>query len=298
MEEETIETTEVKEFKLPKKKVTVRLVDRSRGMKHEKGHAMYNMPSGVTFELCPKHLKGTRVIDCPLTREEIMFFENKSKSGMAFEVGDLSVDQPKASNFWYARRSKVTLSNRPMVLDLSKATDYITYKILLSNSDMVAPSAKEEFSKKSYVFVITSDEEEQVTILSKGDKNKRAWRLATKMEDSREKMIDFLTVIGKRPSDNSKLEFLRAEIDKQIDTNINQFLETLEDERYETRVLLMKSLTIKSVLRDGNKYFLPGGDELCFKGEVNNLTNTLKFLDADENQDIRLILSAKLIKKD
>jgi hypothetical protein len=293
----TVERKEVKkEFTLPNKKVTVRLVDRARGVVKDKDHVMYNMLPGTDFEVCPKHIKGTSNIDCPLNKEEIEFFESKVKSGMTFEVGDLSPYAPKASNFWYSKRAKILLTNRDLELDLSKAIDYLKYKILLSNTNIVAPSAADEFKKKSYVFVITSDDEQQKKTISKGDEKKRAWKIATRLEDDIEGMIDYLNVIGKRVSENSKRSFLISEIDKQVESNIKEFLSTLEDPQYETKVLLTKSLQNKSVIRDGHKYFLASGDELVMRGDLNNLSGALNFLEADENQDIRLMLEAKLIK--
>lgn len=213
---------------------------------------------------------------------------------MAFAEGELSPYRDDKVNYWRSKRANVTLSDRPLHLDLSKAGDYLKYKILLSNTDYIAPSAAEEFNKKTYVFVITSDKDVQVQTLKKGDKLKRAVRIATKMEDNRELMIDYLTVIGKRPSANAKVDFLIAEIDKQVESNIDEFLSVNEDPQFETRILLTKSLQNKSVTRDGNKYFLSGGDEMCKKGEINNIKSALNFLDTNENQDIRLTLEAKI----
>ena len=111
-------------------------------------------------------------------------------------------------------------------------------------------------------------------------------------------MIDYLSVIGKRPSAKSKIDFLVTKINRQVETNIDEFLEVLEDEYYETRVLLTKALQIKAVKKDGYKHYLSDGSPLCKKGEINNLSSALKFLNADENQDIRLMLEAKVLKKD
>lgn len=285
---------EVKPFTLPNEKVIVRLVNRQRGAVSDPSHILYNLAPGATIQFCPRNKKGSNVIDCPLTEEEIEFFEDKSKSGMAFQIGELSPYRDDKVNYWRSKRANVSLSDRPLHLNLSNPADYLKYKILISNSDHVAPSAAEEFNKKTYIYVVTSDKEVQVQTLKKGDKLKRAVRIATKMEDDRERMIDYLTVIGKRPSANSKLDFLIAEIDKQVETNIDEFLSVNEDPQFETRILLTKSLQNKSVIREGSKYFLSGGDEMCKRGEVNNMKSALDFLDANENQDIRLTLEAKI----
>lgn len=287
---------EVKEFKLPNKKVTVRLVDRPRGAINDKNHVLYNMAPGATVEICPRNKPGQRVVDCPLTREEIEFFEDKRKSGMSFEIGSLSPFNEDGKNFWRSKASKVRLDNNPLVLDLSDPSDYLKYKILLSNDTLVAPSAEDEFKKKSFIFVMESEEEQQKKVVVKGDKKKRAWKLAAKMENDKEAMINFLTVVGKRPSENSKLAFLVSEIDTYVDEHIDEFLNILEDPLYEVRILLTKAVQIKAVIKEGHKYLLADGTELCNRGEINNLVSALKFLNSDENQDIRMMLEAKLSK--
>lgn len=292
-----MENREEEKFKLPGGKVKVRLVNRARGAVKDPNHLLYNLAQGATIEFCPRNKKGTNIIDCPLTPEEIEFFEDKRKSGMSFEIGELSPFADDKVNFWRSKRSRVALDNREKIFDLSKAIDYLQYKILLSNSDKVAASLEEEFNSKEYIYVMTSEESEQKKALTRGDEKKRAWKIAAKMENDRDKMIDFLSVVGKRPSANSKTDFLVAEVDKFLEGNIKEFLTILEDPQYETRVLLTKALQIKAIIKDGNKYFSADGEALCKKGEVNNLKNALNYLDAPENQDIRLVIEGKLSRQ-
>lgn len=292
---ETMEEVK-KEFKLPNEKVIVRLVNKARGAVKDSNHIMFNMIPGATVNFCPRNQKGSSVIECPLNEEEIAFFEDRSKSGMAFKPGELSPYAKDNENYWRSKQAQVVLSDRPLHLDLSKAVDYLKYKTLLSQRDHIAPCAADEFKKKTYIFVITSEEEKQKQTVKSGDKKKRAWKIAGKMEDNADKMINYLTIVGKRPSANAKVAFLITEINKQVEENIDEFLSTMEDEQFDTRVLLTKSLQNKSVVRDGTKYFLAGGDPLSKKGDINNLANTLNYLDANENQDIRLTLTAKIEK--
>ena len=63
------EEVEKKEFKLPNTKVTIRLVKRPRGAVKDPDHVMYNMVPGADFEVCPRNIKGTTIVDCPLTTE-------------------------------------------------------------------------------------------------------------------------------------------------------------------------------------------------------------------------------------
>ena len=287
---------EKKTFKLPNKKVTIRLVDRKRGAIADKNHVGYNLLPGATIEISPRNKKGERVVKCPLTREEIEFFEDKRKSGMAFSEGDLSPYADDRINHWRKREAKVILDSNPVELDLSDGADYIKWKTLLSNDDLVAPDSASEFAKKSYIFVLESNEEVEKKVVVRGDKKKRAWKLAAKMENDKQGMIDFLSVVGKRPSASSKIGFLVSAVDAFVEDNIDEFLTVLEDDKYETRILLTKAVQAKAVKKDGYKYYLEDGTELCKRGEVNNLTSALEFLSAIENQDISLMLEAKVNK--
>lgn len=294
MEEEVLE--QKREFSLPIKKVTVTPIKKARGHIKDPNHVGFFLLPGASIEFCPRNVKGTNTIDCPLTSEEIEFFENKRKSGMAFEIGDLSPHKLE-NNFWRSKSSKVRLTDTELVLDLSQPNDYLTFKILKSNSDRIAGSVEEAKFNPRAIYMIVDEDEKIKAEVSKGDKLRKAYKISGKLSTDRQGMIDFLTIIGKRPGSNSKLEFLISEIDKQIDTNLNQFLEILEDPDYDTRLLIAKSIQIKAIIKDNNgKYRLPEGDELCKVTERNNLTNVVKYLNDPANQDIRLQLEA-LVEK-
>ena len=285
-----------KQFTLPKTKVTVTAIKRARGHIKDPNHIGFFLLPGATIEFCPRNVKGTSVIDCPLTAEEIEFFEDKRKSGMAFDIGDLS-PYKQEKNFWRSKASKVKLSDSDLKLDLSNAKDYLTYAILKSNSDKIAPNLGAVSSNPKYLFAIVDEDEKLIEQVSKGDKLRKAYKLSGKMSSNRQAMVDFLTIIGKRPAKNVKQEFLINEIDKQIEANINNFLDILEDPDYATRLLLAKAIQLKAVIKTmAGKYILPEGDELCKPTERASMPNAIKFLDDPANQDIRLQLEA-LVEK-
>lgn len=294
--ENTEEVVQKRAFTLPNKKVTVVPIKRARGHIKDPNHIGYFLLPGATIEFCPRNVKGTSTIDCPLNAEEIAFFEDKSKSGMAFNLGDLSPYKTE-KNFWRSKTAKVVLNDSDLKLDLSNPKDYLTYAILKSNSDKIAPSLSEVGSNPRFIYAIVDEDERLVEQVSKGDKLRKAYKLSGKMSTNLQSMVDYLTIIGKRPAKNAKREFLISEIDKQIDTNLNQFLEVLEDPDYDTRLLLAKAIQIKAVVKTvAGKYILPEGDELCKPTERASLANSIKFLDDPANQDIRLQLEALVTK--
>lgn len=293
---ENIEEVKQKEFTLPNKKITVTPIKRARGHIKDPNHIGFFLLPGATIEFCPRNIKGTTVIDCPLKQDEIEFFEDKRKSGMAFDIGDLSPYKDE-KNFWRSKAAKVVLNDTDLKLDLSKAKDYLTYAILKSNSDKIAGSLAEAKLNPKFIYVLVDEDEKLEEKVSKGDMLRKAYKISGQMSTSRQSMMDYLTVIGKRPAKTSKLEFLISEVDAQIENNVVAFLEVLDDPDYATRLLLSKALQIKAVVKDVNgKYRLPEGDELCKPTERASLQNTLKFLNDNANQDIRLQLEA-LVEK-
>jgi len=294
MENEVLE--QKKEFTLPNKRVTVTPIKKARGHIKDPNHVGFFLLPGASIEFCPRNIKGTSTIDCPLTSEEIEFFEDKRKSGMAFEIGDLSPHK-LVNNFWKGKNSKVRLTDTDLLLDLSKSNDYLTFKILKSNSDRIAGSIEESKANPRAIYMIVDEDEKIKSEVSKGDKLRKAYKISGKLSTDRQAMIDYLTIIGKRPGGNSKIEFLISEIDKQIDSNLNQFLDILEDPDYDTRLLIAKAIQIKAIIKDNNgKYRLPEGDELCKVTERNNLSTVINYLNDLANQDIRLQLEA-LVEK-
>lgn len=293
---ENIEEVKSKSFTLPNRKVIVQPIKRARGHIKDPNHIGYFLLPGASIEFCPRNMRGSKTLNCPLTPEEIEFFEDKRRSGMAFEIGELSPYKAE-NNFWRSSDAKVRLTDVPLVLDLSNPKDYLTYAILKSNSDKIASSLENSKLNPRFLYVIIDENEKLQEKVTKGDKLRRAYKLSGKLSTSIQGMIDYLTVVGKRPAKNSKREFLIAEIDAQIENNVNQFLEILEDPNYETRLLLAKAIQIKAVVKtSAGKYILPEGDELCLPTERSSLPNVIKFLDDPANQDIRLQLEA-LVEK-
>ena len=283
-----------KEFKLPNEKVVVRLVNRQRGAISDPNHELYNCAPGSETEFCPMNKKGELTIDCPLTTSEIEYFEDKRKSGMAFDIGDLSPHAEASVNFWRSRKATVRLGRHPIELDLSDPSDYLKYKILLSNKDTIAPNSESEKFKGSYIYVIESKADMHKVKLEKGSAIKRAWKLAGKMDSDRDAMINYLSVVGKRPAANAKLDWLESEINNQVETNRKEFLEVLESDNYAARVLLARGMQVKAIKKEGNSYRLADGTLLVEQGEVPTLNNTLSFLHNDDNQDIAMIIEAKI----
>lgn len=296
------------EFVLPKKKVTIRPIwERARGQVKDRDHEAYFLVGTSTIDICPQIIGANGDYNVPLTEQEIDFFENKSKSRMNFNEGDLSpfykdikfdtrigAAKKRACSFWESPKARIKLGKEPMVLDLSTPFGYLQYKILLSNTRLIATSIKDIYNKPEAIYVIVDENEEQNKALSKIEKTKRAYKILGKLEEDKEKMKDFLLVYGIAAAEGADSTFLITEVNKIIENNVEKFLNILEDPHFEMTCFITKCVKEKLIRREGYKYSFVNGDPIAFPGELNDLKGAVKFLSSNANQDFYLQLKSQL----
>ena len=230
-------------------------------------------------------------IVCPLTDEERAYFENAEVSGMSYKPGDLSPYKEK-NNFW--RRHKIRLGKDPKVLKLDQPKDFIDYKLLLANKEEIAPSYEDAKKKRSYKFMIVSEETAVDNRLSKQKKLQEAYMFLGKISENKEEMSSFLRIHGKRVPVDATEKWLQDELGKMIDTALDAFLAIARDVDRKTRLLILDAVEAGILLKDGRKYFLQGGEPLCGPGEVPLMETAVNFLKQKKNQDILLDIKARL----
>lgn len=280
------------EFELPNKVVYVKPV-KGRSWLPDNHAASFLFGEASIDYVVPKDKRG--VLVDPLTPEERKYFEDKERSNMDFETGDLSVHK-KEDNYWSS--FKVKLDQRIKKLDLSKPTDYITYKVLLTNKDYICPNSdKESISRKwSYKFYI-ADEGEDVKRKATGvDAMKEAFKFYGKMSSSASEMINFLKQYKlknsrfKKPIPNdAKEEWLKSEISDIIDNDLELFLEVVNDAYYEDKKLLIEGLEAGAILLDGRSFQTPEGVHL---GDTPN--EVVRFLKDHLNNEIKLQILGRI----
>jgi hypothetical protein len=229
-------------------------------------------------------------IICPLTPEELAYFETPD-ARMDLKKGDLS-PYKKENNFWQQR--KIRLNKAERVLNLGNPKDYIDYRILLANKDLVAPSPKESKRKRTYKYMIVAEDHEVNTRLTRQAKMQEAYMFFGKIESNKEEMTNFLKIYGKRVPLDASAKWLKDELGKMISENIQAFLDIARDENRKVRLLILEAVDAGVITKDGRKYFLQGGEPLASAGEVPLMDAAVKFLKAKKNQDIYLELKARL----
>jgi hypothetical protein len=286
-----METKEkVKTFKLPNKTVLVMPVKR-KGSWLPAGHENEFLFKHSTYKVgVPRHGRNGELID-PLTKEERTFFESKA-SGLSLEVGDLSIYK-KENNYW--KNFIVTLDKNVMQLDLSNPMDYIRYKVLLTNTDQIAPSEAQSLRKATYKFKVVEEGAIEEAKAKKVTTKKDAYILFGKIMDSSTKLRNFLNVYyhtrkgTKKVTANSSLEFLQVETEKVLEKDIDGFISTLEDPSYETKVLIYKALEARALTREGLTYKTTEGLVIG-----DNLQEVVSFFDNDVNNEEILRIKARI----
>ena len=88
---------------------------------------------------------------------------------------------------------------------------------------------------------------------------------------------------------NAKLDFLKSEVSKIIDSDIDGFLVISEDKNFEMKLFIETCLENGALYKEGRtKIALPGGDIIG-----NTLDEAIEFLRNKKNSDIYATLKAK-----
>ena len=282
-----LEEKETKEkFKLPNKKILVTPVRRKGSWLPANHAASFLFKESYYSVTVPRTNRGELVN--PLTEAEQEYFEG-SVALLSLKTGDLSIHKTvtdkngkqRLQNFW--TDFKIKLKNEIMELDLSKPMDYLRYKVLLANSEIIAPSGAEKFKRGTYKFALVEQGWEDTEKVKSAKNKQTAYRAFGKMDSSPEKLKDFLSVYytikpgGKTIPVAAKLDFLIAETEKIVENDMSTFLDIVNDKDYDTKVMITKALRAKALEREGSAFRTPEGKTIGqnLKEAISFLTNPL-----------------------
>jgi hypothetical protein len=277
---------------LRNERIYVRFVAKDNGL--PKGHVLSGgKADGAFTSLCVPVLRSTGSYKNVLTNEEKDFLEE----ALGLDYNALSVYK-KENNYW--DNYSVSLSKEGMHLDLSDPEDFIKYKVLLANSDIVAPSVKEriERPKVTYQFEIVRDNEEAALENSKMDATMSSYKEFGKIESDSDTMRVLVELLDGRPyAANTKPEFLRARINTLIQADPKKFLASITDPLLHIKVVIRRSQELGKVVKRGDYYYLASdGSPLCDGNENPTLPVAARFLNMPAHQDIKFILESEVDK--
>jgi hypothetical protein len=286
------------EFKLPGGKILLKPVLRDGGWL-QRGHSGHWMYDETVHTIVVPIDANTGYLKEVLTPDEREFFENPAKSGLDFKTGDLLATKIK-DNFWKKYELRVskpeTVATEETVLlelDLNKPIDYIKYKVLLANTSpaggAVAPSWADKYNSGTYKMVLVEEADTTNEVVTKAMKKEQAYKYFGKIKSSAEELYNTLFIYWlqsrsyKRPSIDQKLEFYIAELDKIIDTDLDGFMEIVNNlDSLEYKVLIIKGINsgvIRYAVNDG--FITIDGIPLGL-----TLDNSVKYLKDERNQEI------------
>jgi hypothetical protein len=265
-------------FTLPNKKIFIKpIIKKGKWLGEEhSGNFMYdNTKVAVTV---PLSASTGQMID-PLTKDEREFFENRKLSGLDFNEGDLNVYKKTnpltgETNFWTMFEYRVFKNQGVLddnsvldILDLSKPMDYIKYKVLMANGlsgGMIAPAWDKRYDQGTYRLALMDASEEDDLSANKADKLGKAWGFYSSIMNSRVKMLELISVYwlenrkAIKPEDNANVEWLKKEVSKVINDNLDGFLNLIES-NYEEKLLIHNALKCGAMRLNGKTFTNPEG---------------------------------------
>lgn len=283
---------------LRNERVIVRFVPRPSSMVQNPNHILYGgMAENAKRSFVVPRLNSTGQFKNVLTNSEKVFLEK----AMGLEFNALSIYKLQ-NNFWDDSNptgiGRVTLHKQDNYLDLSVPTDYIKYKILLVNSDKIAPSlhALEDKPKATYEFVIISENAEAQMNLSKMDATKRCYMEYGKIEDDIDTLLMVVELLERRPiSSKVKLDYLQGKVNEFIQRNPRQFLATVTDELLPAKVLIRRCVEAGLIGRKNDAYYLrEDNSPLCEMNEESTLNNAARYISSIKRQELKFRLEAQL----
>jgi len=274
-------------FKLPNKKVRVRPNLENSGWIKNPRHAAFFKVEGA-YESYPVAMLKSGQLKNPFTDEEKVFLEEH----YGYEVNTLSVYKKDSP----LREINVRLTKDGMSLDLSNPDDYIIYKVLLTNSDKIAPSVKERKAKATYKFYIEDEAEIAEMKSSDANINQIAWMEYGKISENKSKLAAFLKIysqVFKMPTTkidkNTDIKILQGKVSDIVKDKMQAFVEIVTNPDYETMLLISQAVETGVIVRNGTKYSLAEGDQIG-----NTFKEAIQYLKAPVNQELILILEEQI----
>lgn len=232
-----------------------------------------------------------------LTDNEKTFLEEI----MGLEYNALSIYK-KVDNFWDDSNengiNRVRLTKQDNYFNLADPEDYIRYKILLANKDVIAPSmtAYQDKPKATYQFVIISEGEETKLAKSNMSATMMCYKEFGKIENDLDTLRTIVeTISGKAVAQTSKLEFLQTKTNELIQLDSKIFLKVITDPMLPTKVLIKKSIEAGLISNRGNYLYLRSDNSpLCEANEEPTMNIAAKYLNSPKHQEVKFSLEAKL----
>lgn len=276
---------------LRNERVIVRHIPKEGGMITNPKHVLYGgMAETATRTFVVPRLRSGSYVNV-LTNEEKSFLEDI----MGLEYGALNSTR-KVNNFW--KNISVRLTKQDNYFDLSDPNDYIRYKVLLANKNLIAPSlqALQDEPKATYQFVIIAEGDESRQAKDNTSTIMKCYKEYGKIENDLDTLRVIIETIDGRPTAaTTKIEFLQGKINNLIQANSKLFLKVITDPYLNTKVLIKKAVDAGVIANRDNHYYLrEDNTPLCEANEEASLSNAAKYLNSPKHQNMLFAIQAKV----
>lgn len=203
----------------------------------------------------------------------------------------------KEDNYW--ENYTVTVGKRGTTLDLSNPEDYIRYKVLLANGDIIAKSLQEvrDRPKNTYRFVLVKASDETSMENSRMDSTMESYKEFGRIDGDVDTMRVLVELLDARPyAANTGADFLRARINTLIQADASKFLKAVKDPMLHTKVVLRRASELGKVSRRNDLYYTSDGRPMCDTGEDSTLPVAARWLNKPANCDVKALLEAEVDK--
>jgi len=284
------EVAEVSTNPLRKERIFVRFVPQASPFAgNDPRHvASGGLMEGSVVTLCVPMLRSGQYKNV-LTDAEKDFLEE----ALGLDYNALSVYK-RENNFW--DDYTISIGKEGIHLDLSNPDDFIKYKVLLANNEIIAPSVKERIDrpKNTYRFELVSEDEETNLENAKMDATMQCYKEFGKIDDDIDTMRVLVELLDGHPyAPNTKAEFLRARLNSTIQANPKGTLEQMTDPLLHAKMLIRRGTELSILTKRGDYYYLKSDNTpLCEAGEDPTLTVSAKYLNVPSHQDIKFILES------
>lgn len=281
---------------LRKERIYVRFVPHENGSAgSNKQHVMYGARAdGAVDSFCVPMLRSTGKYKNVLTNDEKDFLEE----ALGLDYNALSVYKTE-NNYWDDYRVRI-VAKEGLYLDLSDPEDYIKYKVLLANTDQIAPSVQERIDrpKQTYMYEMVQEREETMLENAKMDATMASYKEFGKIEEDIDTLRVLIELLDGRPyAANNGLAFFRSRANILIQNDAKKFLSQITDPLLHAKVLIRRGNELGVILKRGDYYYLKSdGSPLCDNGENPTLTIAAQYLNLPAHSDIKFILESELGK--
>lgn len=284
---------------LRNEKVTVRMIPRKSDLFEGDNHVLSGGMADNTIMsfTVPKDASGAfRQV---LTDEERVWLEKD----IGLEPGAMS-SHKAVNNFWSSKNplANIEVGKGGIILDLSKTEDYIKYKVLLTNTELICKSIEqlERRPKATYRFVLVHKAEELKSMDNRVTVKMECYKAFGKIEDDKYKLKTIIEIMNNTVySDSTSIEWLKEQCVGHIDRDAKRFLQTVRDPLLDDKIFVKKCIDAGLVSNRSGRMFIRKGDTpMCENGEEATLAMAARWISNPRHQDIRLILEAQMNGED